>query len=214
MLNSYTDSSRYTLPKILRAFTLSLAISLLGFITGNFVPPALFLPLMILELVMLIAAFFVRRRKMFSYGFLYTFTFISGITLYPVVTSYLMTIGAKPVLMSLTATVTIFGGLSLYASTTKRDFSFLGGFLTAALLALIVIAIFNIFSPLSSTATLIYSFIGILVFSGYVIFDVNRIKQHGLSDEEVPLMALNLYLDFVNLFLYILRFIGVLSSRD
>ena len=214
MLNSYTDSSRYTLPKILRAFTLSLAISLLGFITGNFVPPALFLPLMILELVMLIAAFFVRRRKMFSYGFLYTFTFISGITLYPVVTSYLMTIGAKPVLMSLTATVIIFGGLSLYASTTKRDFSFLGGFLTAALLALIVIAIFNIFSPLSSTATLIYSFIGILVFSGYVIFDVNRIKQHGLSDEEVPLMALNLYLDFVNLFLYILRFIGVLSSRD
>ncbi|PQD95012.1 hypothetical protein CYL18_11815 [Pradoshia eiseniae] len=214
MLNSYTESSRYALPKILRAFTLSLAISLLGFITGNFVPPALFLPLMILELIMLIAAFFVRRRKMLSYSFLYTFTFISGITLYPVVTSYLMTIGAKPVLMSLTATVIIFGGLSLYASTTKRDFSFLGGFLTAALLALIVIAIFNIFSPLSSTATLIYSFIGILVFSGYVIFDVNRIKQHGLSDEEVPLMALNLYLDFVNLFLYILRFIGVLSSRD
>ena len=213
-MRSYTESSRYALPKILRAFTLSLAISLLGFITGNFVPPALFLPLMILELVMLIAAFFVRRRKMLSYGFLYTFTFISGITLYPVVTSYLITIGAKPVLMSLTATVIIFGGLSLYASTTKRDFSFLGGFLTAALLALIVIAIFNIFSPLSSTATLIYSFIGILVFSGYVIFDVNRIKQHGLSDEEVPLMALNLYLDFVNLFLYILRFIGVLSSRD
>ena len=213
-MRSYTESSRYALPKILRAFTLSLAISLLGFITGNFVPPALFLPLMILELVMLIAAFFVRRRKMLSYGFLYTFTFISGITLYPVVTSYLMTIGAKPVLMSLTATITIFGGLSLYASTTKRDFSFLGGFLTAALLALIVIGIFNIFSPLSSTATLIYSFIGILVFSGYVIFDVNRIKQHGLSDEEVPLMALNLYLDFVNLFLYILRFIGVLSSRD
>jgi len=213
-MNSHTETSRYALPKILRAFTLSLAISLLGFITGNFVPPALFLPLMILELVMLIAAFFVRRRKMLSYGFLYTFTFISGITLYPVVTSYLMTIGAKPVLMSLTATVIIFGGLSLYASTTKRDFSFLGGFLTAALLALIVIGIFNIFSPLSSTATLIYSFIGILVFSGYVIFDVNRIKQHGLSDEEVPLMALNLYLDFVNLFLYILRFIGVLSSRD
>ena len=213
-MRSYTESSRYALPKILRAFPLSLAISLLGFITGNFVPPAIFLPLMILELVMLIAAFFVRRRKMLSYGFLYTFTFISGITLYPVVTSYLITIGAKPVLMSLTATITIFGGLSLYASTTKRDFSFLGGFLTAALLALIVIGIFNLFSPLSSTATLIYSFIGILVFSGYIIFDVNRIKQHGLSDEEVPLMALNLYLDFVNLFLYILRFIGVLSSRD
>ncbi len=213
-MSTYIESNRYTLPKVLRTFTLSLAVSLLGFIVGNFVPPALFLPIMILEFVMLIAAFFVRRRKMLSYGFLYAFTFISGITLFPVVTSYLITIGAKPVLMSLAATVAIFGGLSLYASTTKRDFSFLGGFLTAALLALIVIGIFNLFSPLSSTATLVYSFIGILVFSGYVIFDVNRMKQYGVSDEAVPLMALNLYLDFVNLFIYILQFIGVLSSRD
>ncbi|KMY45183.1 membrane protein [Bacillus sp. FJAT-27916] len=213
-MSTYIESNRYTLPKVLRTFTLSLAVSLLGFIVGNFVPPALFLPIMILEFVMLIAAFFVRRRKMLSYGFLYAFTFISGITLFPIVTSYLITIGAKPVLMSLAATVAIFGGLSLYASTTKRDFSFLGGFLTAALLALIVIGIFNLFSPLSSTATLVYSFIGILVFSGYVIFDVNRMKQYGVSDEAVPLMALNLYLDFVNLFIYILQFIGVLSSRD
>ena len=213
-MSTYIESNRYTLPKVLRTFTLSLAVSLLGFIVGNFVPPALFLPIMILEFVMLIAAFFVRRRKMLSYGFLYAFTFISGITLFPIVTSYLITIGAKPVLMSLAATVAIFGGLSLYASTTKRDFSFLGGFLTAALLALIVIGIFNLFSPLSSTATLVYSFIGILVFSGYVIFDVNRMKQYGVSDEAVPLMAVNLYLDFVNLFIYILQFIGVLSSRD
>lgn len=213
-MSTYIESNQYTLPKVLRTFTLSLAVSLLGFIVGNFVPPALFLPIMILEFVMLIAAFFVRRRKMLSYGFLYAFTFISGITLFPIVTSYLITIGAKPVLMSLAATVAIFGGLSLYASTTKRDFSFLGGFLTAALLALIVIGIFNLFSPLSSTATLVYSFIGILVFSGYVIFDVNRMKQYGVSDEAVPLMALNLYLDFVNLFIYILQFIGVLSSRD
>ena len=213
-MSTYIESNRYTLPKVLRTFTLSLAVSLLGFIVGNFVPPALFLPIMILEFVMLIAAIFVRRRKMLSYGFLYAFTFISGITLFPIVTSYLITIGAKPVLMSLAATVAIFGGLSLYASTTKRDFSFLGGFLTAALLALIVIGIFNLFSPLSSTATLVYSFIGILVFSGYVIFDVNRMKQYGVSDEAVPLMALNLYLDFVNLFIYILQFIGVLSSRD
>lgn len=213
-MNIYTESNRNILPKVLWTFTISLAVSLLGFIAGNFLPPALFLPLMILEVVMLLAAFFVRRRKMLSYGFLYAFTFISGITLYPVVTSYLMTIGAEPVLMSLAATVIIFGGLSLYASTTKRDFSFMGGFLTASLLALIVIGIFNLFSPLSSTATLVYSFIGILVFSGYVIFDVNRIKQYGLSEEDVPLMALNLYLDFVNLFLYILRFFGILSSRD
>jgi len=116
--------------------------------------------------------------------------------------------------MSLAATVVVFGGLSLYAATTKRDLTFLSGFLLAALLAILVIGIFNIFSPLSSTAMLVYSFIGILVFSGYVLYDVNRMKQYGVAEDEIPLAALNLYLDFVNLFLFILRFIGILSSDD
>ncbi|OCA89812.1 Bax inhibitor-1/YccA family protein [Pradoshia sp. D12] len=213
-MNSYTETNKYHIPAVIRTFALSLAISLIGFIVGNFVPPSLFLPLMIIEFGMLIAAFFVRRRKILSYSFLYAFTFISGITLYPVIANYLVTIGPQPIIMSLAATVVVFGGLSLYAATTKRDLTFLSGFLLAALLAILVIGIFNIFSPLSSTAMLVYSFIGILVFSGYVLYDVNRMKQYGVPEDEIPLAALNLYLDFVNLFLFILRFIGILSSDD
>ena len=213
-MNSYTESNRYHIPAVIRAFTISLAISLIGFIAGNFVPPSLFFPLMILEFVMLFAAFFVRRRKILSYSFLYAFTFISGVTMYPVITNYLVTIGPQPVMMSLAATVVVFSGLSLYAATTKRDLTFLSGILMAALLAILVIGIFNIFSPLSSTAMLVYSFIGILILSGYVLYDVNRMKQYGVAEDEIPLAALNLYLDFVNLFLFILRFIGILSSDD
>lgn len=213
-MNSYTESNKYHIPAVIRTFAFSLAISLLGFIAGNFVPPSMFLPLMIIEFGMLLAAFFVRRRKLLSYSFLYAFTFISGITLYPVIANYLATIGPQPIIMSLAATVVVFGGLSVYAATTKRDLTFLSGFLLAALLAILVIGIFNIFSPLSSTAMLVYSFIGILVFSGYVLYDVNRMKQYGVAEDEIPLAALNLYLDFVNLFLFILRFIGILSSDD
>ena len=55
---------------------------------------------------------------------------------------------------------------------------------------------------------------GVLVFSGYVLFDFNRMKQYGVSAEEVPLMALNLYLDFINLFTSILRIFGILGSKD
>ena len=211
---SYTESNRYHIPAVIRAFAISLAISLIGFIAGNFVPPSLFLPLMILEFGMLLAAFFVRRRKILSYSFLYAFTFISGVTMYPVITNYLVTIGPQPVIMSLVATVVVFSGLSLYAATTKRDLTFLSGILMAALLAILVIGIFNIFSPLPSTAMLVYSFIGIMIFSGYVLYDVNRMKQYGVAEDEIPLAALNLYLDFVNLFLFILRFIGILSSDD
>src|SRR5690606_17817700 len=149
----------------------------------------------ILEFGMLLFAFFLRRKKAMSYTFLYVFTFISGITTYPIVSHYIATIGPNPVLLALATTTFVFTGLAVYATTIKRDLSFLGGMLMAALLALIAISIFNIFWPLSSTGMLAFSFIGVLVFSGYVLFDFNRMKQYGVSAEEVPLMALNLYLD-------------------
>lgn len=202
------------LPSVLRAFALSLAIAVIGMMAGVFVPPALFLPLVLLEVGMLLFAFFLRKRKAISYTFLYAFTFISGITTYPIVSHYLATVGANVVLMALGTTAVVFTGLAVYATTTKKDLSFLGGMLMAALLALIAISIFNIFFQLSSTGMLAFSFIGVLVFSGYVLFDFNRMKHYGVSAEEVPLMALNLYLDFLNLFISLLRIFGILSSDD
>lgn len=202
------------LPSVLRAFALSLAFAFLGTMAGVYVPPALFLPLVILEAAMLIGAFFLRRKKSISYTFLYSFTFVSGITTYPIIAHYIAATGANTVLMAVGTTAVVFGGLAFYATTTKRDLSFLGGMLMAALLALICISIFNIIWPLSSTAMLAFSFIGVLVFSGYVLFDFNRMKQFGVSAEEVPLMALNLYLDFINLFINILRIFGILASDD
>jgi uncharacterized protein len=202
------------LPAVLRAFALSLAIAVIGTMTGTFVPDSLFLPLVFLELGMLIFAFFLRKRKAISYTFLYVFTFISGITTYPIVSHYLALSGANVVISALGTTAIVFTGLAVYATTTKRDLSFLGGMLMAALLALIAISIFNIFWPLSSTGMLAFSFVGVLVFSGFVLFDFNRMKHYGVSAEEVPLMALNLYLDFINLFISLLRIFGILSSDD
>ncbi|MEH7335387.1 Bax inhibitor-1/YccA family protein [Neobacillus drentensis] len=202
------------MPSVIRTFAFSLAIAFLGTMAGVFVPPALFMPLAILEFVMLMIAFFVRRKKAMSYSFLYIFTFISGITLYPIVAYYLATSGANVVIMAFASTTVVFSGIAIYAAKSKQNFSFLGGFLLAALLALVAISIFNIFFPLSSTGMLAYSFIGVLVFSGYVLFDISRMKHNGVRAEEVPLMALNLYLDFINLFISILRIFGILNSKD
>ncbi|MGJ7919146.1 Bax inhibitor-1/YccA family protein [Neobacillus sp. LXY-4] len=210
----YAYSHTQFLPSVLRTFALSLAISVIGMAAGVFVPPALFLPLVILEFAMLLGAFFLRKRKAIGYTFLYVFTFISGITTYPIVAHYLSLIGANAVFMAFGTTAVVFTGLAVYATTTKKDLSFLGGMLMAALLALIAISIFNLIWPLSSTGMLAFSFIGVLVFSGYVLFDFNRMKHYGVSAEEVPLMALNLYLDFINLFINILRIFGILGSSD
>lgn len=210
----YAQTANPYLPSVLRTFALSLTIAVLGMFAGVYVPPALFLPLVILEFAMLLGAFFLRRKKAVSYGFVYAFTFISGITTYPIVAHYISTIGANTVFMAFGTTAVVFSGLAFYATTTKRDLSFLGGMLFAALLALIAIGIFNIIWPLSSTGMLAFSFIGVLVFSGYILFDFNRMKHYGVSAEQVPLMALNLYLDFINLFINILRIFGILGSSD
>ncbi|WP_342429861.1 Bax inhibitor-1/YccA family protein [Neobacillus sp. FSL H8-0543] len=210
----YPQTSAEFMPSVIRTFALSLAIAFLGTMAGVFVPPSLFLPLAILEFVMLMIALFFRRKKAISYTFLYLFTFISGITLFPIVSYYAATAGANIVMMAFGSTAIVFTGVAIYATKSKHNFSFLGGFLLAALLALVAISIFNIFMPLGSTGMLAFSFIGVLVFSGYVLYDFNRMKHYGVSAEEVPLMALNLYLDFINLFLSILRIFGILSSRD
>jgi len=210
----YTQTSTEFMPSVLRTFAASLAIAFLGTCAGVFVPVGLFLPLSILELVMLFAAFFFRRRKAISYSFLYIFTFISGVTLYPIIAHYLTTIGPNLVLMSFATTTVVFSGIAVYATKSKRNFSFLGGFLFAAILALIAISIFNIFWPLSSAAMLAYSYIGVLVFSGYVLFDFSRMKHYGVRAEDVPLVALSLYLDFINLFLSILRIFGINFKND
>lgn len=209
----YTQTSTEFMPSVLKTFAVSLAIAFLGTMAGTYVPSSLFLPLSILEFVMLIAAFFFRRKKAISFTFVYSFTFISGITLYPIVAHYLAISGANTVLMSFATTTVVFSGVAIYATASKRNFSFIGGFLLAALLALVAISIFNIFWPLSTTGMLAYSFIGVMVFSGYVLFDFSRMKHYGVSQEEVPLMALNLYLDFINLFLSILRILGILQDN-
>jgi FtsH-binding integral membrane protein len=210
----YATTAGSYMPSVMKTFALSLGIAFIGTMLGVYIPPALFLPLVILELALLIGALFLRKRKGISYSFLYLFTFISGMTTYPIVAHYLAIAGASTVIMAFGTTAAVFSGLAIYASTTKRDLTFLGGMLFAALIALIAISIFNMFWPLSSAGMLAFSFVGVMVFSGYVLYDFNRMKQHGVTPEEIPLMALNLYLDFLNLFVNILRILGILGSKD
>ncbi|KIL76496.1 Bax inhibitor-1 family protein [Bacillus badius] len=213
--------SSYTIPEtsnpnhlnaVLRAFALSLGVGVIGMSVGTVVPPALFLPLAILEILLLVGAFFLRRRKAVGYTFLYAFSFLSGVTTYPIVSYYLMTSGAQVVLGALASTFVVFFAMAVVGTKTKKDLSFLSGLLLTVLLALITLSIMNFFWPFSSTAMLVYSIIGTVLFSMYVMYDFNQMKRMTITSEMVPLLALNLYLDFVNLFINLLRVIGILSD--
>lgn len=112
------------------------------------------------------------------------------------------------------ATAAAFGGLSLYGYTTKRDLSAFGTFLIMGLVGLIVASVLNLFFH-SGPLALVISILGVLIFAGLTAFDTQRTKSlyahvAGTSAEQqvVIMSALNLYLDFINMFLFILRLFG------
>ena len=112
------------------------------------------------------------------------------------------------------ATAAAFGGLSLYGYTTKRDLSAFGTFLIMGLVGLIVASLLNLFFQ-SGPFALVISIVGVLLFAGLTAYDTQRTKSMyaqvagtGAEQHVVIMSALNLYLDFINMFLFILRLFG------
>ncbi|WP_374395465.1 Bax inhibitor-1 family protein [Tabrizicola sp.] len=114
-------------------------------------------------------------------------------------------------------TAIAFAGLSLYGYVTKRDLSAMGTFLMMGLIGLLVAMVVNIFLASSALAFAI-SVIGVLIFAGLTAFDTQNIKNTYIAhaqamDQEwlgkaAIMGALNLYLDFINLFMFLLQFFG------
>ncbi|HEX8239980.1 MAG TPA: Bax inhibitor-1/YccA family protein [Allosphingosinicella sp.] len=115
------------------------------------------------------------------------------------------------------ATAAAFGSLSLWGYTTKKDLSGWGSFLMVGLVGLLVAMIINLFWP-SGPMGFAISAIGVLIFAGLTAYDTQTIKSmyftvRGTDHEgkSAIMGALHLYLDFINMFLFLLRFMG---SRD
>lgn len=111
-------------------------------------------------------------------------------------------------------TAASFAGLSLFGYTTKKDLTAMGSFLIMGVVGLLLASIVNIFLG-SSTLQLVVSFLGVLIFAGLTAYDTQRIKSeylHFAGHESLGKLAimgaLSLYLDFVNMFQFLLSFMG------
>ncbi len=107
-----------------------------------------------------------------------------------------------------------FAGLSLYGYTTKKDLSGMGTFLVMGLIGIIIASVVNIFLA-SSGLHFVISILGVLIFAGLTAYDTQRIKaiyaegDHSETHEKKAIMgALTLYLDFINMFIFMLQFFG------
>jgi hypothetical protein len=128
--------------------------------------------------------------------------------------SLLLIYTGESVVQTFFITAASFGALSLYGYSTKRDLSAMGSFLIMGLFGLIIASLVNIFLA-SSAMQFAISVIGVLIFAGLTAYDTQSIKEsyHESHSSEMAgrnaiMGALRLYLDFINLFLFLLRFLG------
>jgi len=166
----------------------------------------------ILEFAVLFGLFAAKKKAGLNLVLLFAFTFLSGLTLAPLLTSILgMNGGGSIIANAFMLTTVAFGSLSVFAMNTKRDFSVMGKMLFITLIVIVVASLINIFlhSPMMQ---LVIASISSILFSAFILYDTQNIIK---GRYETPIEgAIALYLDFLNLFISLLQILGIFGNRD
>lgn len=143
----------------------------------------------------------------------YVYSILNGLTLSCIMLVYT---GAS-IMLTFAITAGVFGTMAIYGYVTKNDLTKFGSFMMMGLFGLIICIVINLFMQ-STAMEWIISFAGVVIFIGLTAWDVQRIKRmaaysdYNSAGKIATIGALSLYLDFVNMFLYLLRFFG--NSRN
>lgn len=193
--------------KVLRFFTFLWVVTVAGIMIGSFVPEAWAMPISIVTLVLLVLMMFSRTMRRLGRFISTIVALLTGITLYSLLYFYLGELGGGLVLLIFGTTAIIFIAAGLIGYYSRKDFSSWGNILFLILIGLIVFSIIAIFVDFSNLIWVVVSGLGVILFTVYTMYDMNRIAKQPIHDEDVPMLALNLYLDFINLFQNLLRFV-------
>lgn len=158
--------------------------------------------------------FLVNATANSAWGILTVFLFTGffGLMLGPMLSFYLaMPGGSQLVLQALAGTAVVFFGLSAYALTTRKDFSFMGGFLMVGMIVAIVAMIANIFLAIPALSLTISAAV-VMIMSGLILFDTSRIVNGG--ETNYIRATVSLYLNIYNLFIHLLSLMSALSGDD
>lgn len=144
-------------------------------------------------------------------GLFWAFAAVMGVSL----SSIFLVFTGESIVQTFFVTAAAFGALSLYGYTTKRDLSAMGSFLIMGLFGLIIAMLVNLFLQ-SSAMQFAISVIGVLIFAGLTAYDTQRLKSmydYVAQDETMMgrtaiMGALSLYLNFINMFMFLLQFLG------
>lgn len=143
---------------------------------------------------------------------IFAFTGVMGASLGPMLNYYVALPGGPALVMqALGGTALVFFGLSAYALTTRKDFSYMGGFLMVGLIVAIVASIANIFLGIPALSLTISAAI-VMIMSGLILFDTSRIINGG--ETNYIRATVSLYLNIYNLFVHLLHLLTALTGGD
>jgi len=162
----------------------------------------------ILQIALIFFASFAARKPGLNMVALFSFTTVSGLTLGPL----LYQVGPSIAAEAFALTAITFAGLSMYVVYSKKDFSFMSGFLMTGLIVLVVGGLLNMFFIQSGMMHFVMSGASVLLFSGFILYDTSNILRYYGTDEYVS-ATLALYLDVLNLFIALLSILGIMG-RD
>ena len=161
----------------------------------------------ILQIALIFFASFAARKPGLNMVALFSFTTVSGLTLGPL----LYQVGPSIAAEAFALTAITFAGLSMYVVYSKKDFSFMSGFLMTGLIVLVVGGLLNMFFIQSGMMHFVMSGASVLLFSGFILYDTSNILRYYGTDEYVS-ATLALYLDVLNLFIALLSILGIMND--
>lgn len=157
-------------------------------------------------------------RLPMAVGLAAVWTFLSGLATGPAIAEYAVQLGQNTVFGAFLGTSAVMAICGAIGMLSKRNFSSLSGYLSMALWGLIIVSLVGCFVTFSSTFNIVYSLIGLVVFTGYFLVDFWRVRALGeMGENDWPtaiLLSMALYLDFLNFFLFLLQLLLASKKND
>jgi modulator of FtsH protease len=212
-----TQSSAIEINKVLKNTYMLLSMTLAFSAVTAGISMAMNLPSGAALIMMLVAfglMFVVNKKADSASGvyWIFAFTGLMGASLGPMLSAYAAIDGGPAMIMqALGGTALIFFALSGYALTSKKDFSFMGGFLMVGLIVVLVAMVANLFFAIPALSLAISAAV-IMIMSGLILFDTSRIINGG--ERNYIRATVSLYLNIYNIFVHLLSLLGVLGGDD
>ncbi|HEX6511190.1 MAG TPA: Bax inhibitor-1/YccA family protein [Chloroflexota bacterium] len=200
------------LGKVLALLSFAFIFTAGGVVIGSALGPGSFLLGLIGTLVLVFALMALREKSPINLILLYTFAAFEGLFIGPLLDMYISQGMGSIVLDAAAGTAGIGLLAGMYGYTTKRDLSGLGGILFVGLIGVIITSLIGLFLHLPALYVII-SMVVVALFSGYIIYDLNRLARTKYATEGDAIMfTVGIYLDLLNIFLALLRLLSILSG--